>query len=62
MAKDLRKIYSGVRIGKTVFVEGMEDELEKVLSAADAQRLTEKGHIEGFVKEKAEKPDDKAKK
>lgn len=57
MAKETRKINQGVRIGKTVFVEGMEDELAKALSEKDVQRLTEKGHIEGFVKVKEEKPE-----
>lgn len=61
MAKDQRKIAGSVRVaGKGVFREGQEDELEKALSDAEKQSLTERGVISGFVKEKkAEKPDSK---
>jgi hypothetical protein len=72
MAKELRKINQGVRVGKTLYTEnGITvagkhqegdpfDELAKALKPAELQRLSEKGHIEGFVK--AEKSDDKTKK
>lgn len=47
MANSSRKIVRGVRVGNKTYAAGMEDELVKVLSAEDATRLAEKGHIEG---------------
>lgn len=54
MAKDNREIRSGVRIGKKVFTEGMEDDLAAALSAAQLERLLEKGVIAGdFIPKKS---------
>lgn len=47
MANSDRKILRGVRIGAKTYTPGMEDELEAALTAEDAARLTEKGHLEG---------------
>ncbi len=48
MPKDQKEIIGSVRIGKTVFVAGQEDELAAVLSANDVERLTARGVISGF--------------
>lgn len=45
--KDNRKIMNGVRVGKTVFTEGMEDELTDALSQTELDRLMDKGHLAG---------------
>lgn len=47
MAKDNRKIHSGVRLGGTTYTDGMEDELAGAASAKQLKRLVEKGAISG---------------
>jgi len=59
MAKETRKIFNAVRIGGTVYFEGMEDELQAALSNKSIRRLTAKGQIEGFeLNEEQEKKGD----
>jgi hypothetical protein len=58
MPKDSRTILSGVRVGKQVFTDGMEDELSAALDQSALDRLTEKGAIAGdFKASKAVKPE-----
>lgn len=68
MPNSARKIIRGVRIGGTTYVQGKEDELDALLTAAEVKRLSEKGYIEGAwsgaaaepkVEEKTAKPDKK---
>lgn len=47
MAKDNRKIHSGVRHEGTTYKDGMEDELAAVMGEDQLQRLAEKGAISG---------------
>jgi hypothetical protein len=47
MANSSKKIIRGVRVGSKTYTAGMEDELDIALSAAELQRLSDKGHIEG---------------
>lgn len=47
MANSDRKIIRGVRLGTTTYVPGMEDELDKLLSADEVKRLSDKKYIEG---------------
>lgn len=58
-----RAIVRGVRAGTTTYVPGMEEELSKVLTQEEADRLMEKGHLAGkwTGKAKDEKPGEKPK-
>lgn len=47
MAKDNRKIHSGIRHEGTTYKAGMEDELSENLTQKQLDRLTEKGSISG---------------
>lgn len=47
MANSDRKIIRGVRLGTTTYVPGQEDELDKLLSADEVKRLSDKGYIQG---------------
>jgi hypothetical protein len=47
MANSSRKIIRGVRVDSKTYTPGLEDELNKVLSAETAKRLVDKGHLEG---------------
>jgi hypothetical protein len=47
MAKDYRKIHSGVRHKGTTYTEGMEDELASAVSASELKRLSDRGAISG---------------
>jgi hypothetical protein len=47
MAKDNRKIHSGIRHEGTTYKAGMEDELSEALTQKQLNRLTEKGSISG---------------
>lgn len=56
MANSERKILRGVRAGTKTYTSGMEDELLAALNADDAQRLIDKGHLQGdWSKAKADK-------
>lgn len=47
MARDNRKIVSGVWVGGQMYTDGMQDELEAALTPAMVEHLTAKGAIEG---------------
>jgi hypothetical protein len=47
MANSEKKIVRGVRVEGETYTTGMEDQLETALTAEDATRLSEKGHLEG---------------
>lgn len=47
MANSSRKILRGVRWDGKTYTAGLEDELAKVLKPEAAQRLLQKGHIQG---------------
>lgn len=47
-AEEVPTIINSIRIGKTVYVPGSEDELAKVMSKDQVERLTASGHIFGF--------------
>jgi hypothetical protein len=47
MAKDNRKIHSGVRHKGTTYTDGMEDELAAAASGKQLERLAERGAISG---------------
>jgi hypothetical protein len=47
MAKDNRKIHSGVRHKGTTYTDGMEDELAAAVSGKQLERLIERGAISG---------------
>ena len=47
MANSSRVIIRGVRVNNKTYTSGMEDELAKVIKPADAERLVNKGHLEG---------------
>jgi hypothetical protein len=53
MAKDNRKIAGSVRVKGEVVTDA--DDLEKLASPEEIQRLTERGVISGFVKEEKKK-------
>jgi hypothetical protein len=48
MAKENPKITGSVRINRTTFVAGQEEELAKVASPEQLARLQQKGAISGF--------------
>jgi hypothetical protein len=47
MANSDRKIIRGVRVNTKTYTPGDEDELDKLLTAAEVKRLSDKGYIEG---------------
>lgn len=47
MANSERKIIRGVFLGDKSYVPGMEDELDRLLSSSEVERLSGKGYIEG---------------
>lgn len=57
-----RKIIRGVRVGDKTYVPGQEDELDALLSADEAKRLTDKGYIDGKFSGKAKDPEPDKKK
>lgn len=56
MANSDRKIIRGVHLGDKVYVPGMEDDLDALLSAGEVKRLSDKGYIEGKWSGSAEEP------
>lgn len=54
MAKDNRKILQGVRVGKTVYRDGQEDELAAAVDQSTLDRLMDKGHLGGDWQAKGE--------
>ena len=64
--KDNRTILNAVRVGKTVFKSGEEDELSSALSQTDLDRLNDQGALGGdwtstFQAEAEETPAEPAK-
>lgn len=47
MANSDRKIIRGVVLGDKTYLPGNEDDLDALLSASEAKRLSDKGYIEG---------------
>ena len=57
MANSDRKIIRGVLLGDKTYVPGKEDELDSLLSASEAKRLSDKGYIEGKWSGSAAEPE-----
>lgn len=49
MAKEQMSIVRSVRIGGLVYVPGMEDDLKKIATPEQLERLSEKGAITGDI-------------
>lgn len=59
MAKDDRKILSGVRVDDKVYTEGQEDDLSAVMTPEMQKRLEDSGAITGTWKAGAKAKDGK---
>lgn len=58
MAKDNRKIHSGIRHEGTTYKAGMEDELSEVMSQKQLDRLADRGAVSGNWKGLVEDSED----